>query len=126
MGRILLADDDELIAEVVTDAFMSAGHAVGWMQDGKQALEALKRRPFDLLILDCNMPEMSGINLLRELRRSSTLYGIPVLALTGRQSEADEHILRYEGADDYMRKPFDPRSLVGRAEALMGGKHTRT
>ena len=122
MGRIILADDDELIAEVVSDAFIAAGHAVGWLKDGREALDVIKRRPPDLAILDCNMPEMSGIMVLRELRQSETLFDLPVMMLTGRQSESDEQILRYEGANDYLRKPFDPHVLVGRAEALMNGE----
>lgn len=71
MARIILADDDEIIADVVTDAFMAAGHAVGWLPNGRAALDAMKRRRPDLAILDCNMPEMSGLNLIRELRRSA-------------------------------------------------------
>jgi DNA-binding response OmpR family regulator len=122
MARIILADDDEVVAELVTDAFMAAGHAVGWLKDGKEALDLIKRRPPDLAILDCNMPEMSGIMVLRELRQSETLFDLPVMMLTGRQSESDEQILRYEGANDYMRKPFDPIALVGRAEALIAGE----
>lgn len=126
MGRIILADDDEIIGELVSDAFMAAGHAVGWLQDGKSALEVVRRRAPDLLILDCNMPGMSGVTVLRELRRSPELFDLPVLMLTGRQSDADEEILRFEGADDYLRKPFDPVELVGMAEALMVKAGRRT
>lgn len=124
MGRIILADDDELVASLVCDAFIAAGHAVGWLQDGRAALDVVRQRRPDLLILDCNMPEMSGILVLRELRRSPTLFDLPVLMLTGRQSDRDEEIVRYEGANDYLRKPFDPIVLVGRAEALM--RHERS
>ncbi|MDQ2763669.1 MAG: response regulator [Pseudomonadota bacterium] len=122
MGRIILADDDEIIAELVSDALISAGHGIGWLKDGKSALDLIRRRPPDLVILDCNMPEMSGIEVLREMRRSQQLCELPVLMLTGRQSESDERIVRYEGASDYIRKPFDPSLLVGRAEALMRGE----
>lgn len=122
MGRIILVDDDELIAELVSDAFISAGHAVGWLSDGRTALEVIKRRTPDLAILDCNMPEMSGVAVLRALRKSPALFDLPVMMLTGRQSDTDEDILRYEGANDYLRKPFDPATLVGRAEALMNGE----
>jgi DNA-binding response OmpR family regulator len=99
MGRIILADDDEIVAELVSDALIAAGHAVGWLSDGRSALEVIRRRPPDLVILDCMMPEMSGIMVLREMRSS-----------------------RYEGANDYLSKPFDPVVLVGRAEALMRGE----
>lgn len=126
MGRIILADDDEIIGELVSDAFMAAGHAVGWLKDGKSALEVVRRRAPDLLILDCNMPGMSGVMVLRDLRRSPELFDLPVLMLTGRQSDADEEILRFEGADDYLRKPFDPAELVGMAEALMAKAARRT
>ena len=122
MGRIILADDDEIVAELVSDAFIAAGHGIGWLSDGKSALDLICRRPPDLAILDCNLPGMSGIEVLRELRTSQDLFGLPVLMLTGRQSEADEAIIRYEGANDYIRKPFVPIVLVGRAEALMNGE----
>lgn len=122
MGRIILADDDEVVAALVSDAFIASGHAVGWLKDGKAALDVIKRRRPDLAILDCNMPEMSGITVLRALRKSENLFNLPVLMLTGRQGNTDEQILRYEGANDYLRKPFDPAVLVGRAEALMNGE----
>ncbi|MEO5867681.1 MAG: response regulator, partial [Sphingomonas sp.] len=102
MGRIILADDDEIVAELVSDAFIAAGHAVGWLKDGKTALEVIERRRPDLAILDCNMPQMSGILVLRALRESKTLFDLPVLMLTGRQGGTDEQILRYEGANDYL------------------------
>lgn len=122
MGRIIFADDDDVVAEVVSDALIAAGHAVGWLSDGRSAYEVIKRRPPDLVILDCNMPEMSGIMVLREMRKSPALCDLPVLMLTGRQGDADERIARYEGASDYISKPFDPPLLVARAEALMRGE----
>lgn len=122
MGRIILADDDEIVAELVTDAFIQAGHGIGWLKDGRTALDIIRRRPPDLVILDCNMPEMSGILVLREMRQARLLSEVPVLMLTGRQSQSDEEIVRFEGAQDYIRKPFDPILLVARAEALMRGE----
>ena len=122
MGRIIFADDDDVIAELVCDAFRAAGHAVGWLSDGRSAYEVICRRPPDLVILDCNMPEMSGINVLKEMRKSKELYQMPVLMLTAREGDSDERIARFEGANDYLRKPFDPIVLVGRAEALMRGE----
>jgi DNA-binding response OmpR family regulator len=122
VGRIIFADDDEIVAELVTGAFLKAGHGIGWLQDGRSALDVIRRRPPDLAILDCNMPEMTGILVLREMRKSPALCDIPVLMLTGRQSDSDEEIVRFEGASDYVRKPFDPILLVARAEALMNGE----
>ncbi|WP_037514757.1 response regulator transcription factor [Sphingomonas sp. PAMC 26621] len=122
MGRIIFADDDDVVAEVVCDAFMAAGHAVGWLSDGRNAYEVICRRPPDLVILDCSMPEMTGVQIVREMRKSAALCDIPVLMLTGRVGDSDEGIARYEGANDYVKKPFDPRLLVARAEALMRGE----
>jgi DNA-binding response OmpR family regulator len=72
-----------------------------------------------LVILDCNMPELSGVNVVRELRKSMDFAELPVLMLTGRRSEADEELARFAGANDYLRKPFDPDQLVFRVERLL-------
>ncbi len=65
------------------------------------------------------MPELSGIEVLRQIRASVRAYATPVLMLTGRRSQADEEIAVRAGADDYLRKPFDPDQLVARVEALL-------
>ena len=122
MARIIIADDDEIVATIVSDALYGAGHAVGWVSDGERALEVVRRRAPDVLILDCNMPGKSGIMVLRELRQSPEFYRLPVLMLTGRGSNSDEDIARYEGANDYLTKPFDPVELIDRVEELMSGR----
>lgn len=122
MARIIIADDDEIVATIVSDALFAAGHAVGWVQDGASALEVVRRRAPALLILDCNMPGKSGIMVLRELRQSPHLYALPVLMLTARGSGSDEEIARYEGANDYLTKPFDPIELVDRVGDLVAGR----
>ena len=122
MARIIIADDDEIVATIVSDALFAAGHAVGWVSDGERALEVVRRRAPDVLILDCNMPNKSGIMVLRELRQSPEFYRLPVLMLTGRGSTSDEEIARYEGANDYLTKPFDPIELIDRVEELTTGR----
>lgn len=119
MARIIVAEDDEIVAELVRDALMNAGHGVGILPDGNQALGVIRARLPDLVILDCNMPEMSGLLVLREMRKSPKLAHIPVLILTGRRSEKDVTLAMYEGADDYMKKPFDADELVFRVEELL-------
>lgn len=119
MARIIVAEDDEIVAELVRDALMNAGHGVGVLPDGNQALGVIRARLPDLVILDCNMPEMSGLLVLREMRKSPKLAHIPVLILTGRRSEKDVTLAMYEGADDYMKKPFDADELVFRVEELL-------
>ncbi|HEU4704218.1 MAG TPA: response regulator, partial [Sphingomicrobium sp.] len=72
-----------------------------------------------LVVLDCAMPTMSGVEVLRQIRASPTCFDTPVLMLTGRRSEADEEIAIRAGANDYMRKPFAVDELVSRVEDLL-------
>ncbi|MXO66381.1 response regulator transcription factor [Altericroceibacterium endophyticum] len=125
MARILYAEDDEIVGEIVSDALMDAGHAVGWLKDGDSALEAIKARTPDLVILDYEMPGLSGVQVLRAMRSDSDLAMIPVLMLTAHSGDADQNIAFYEGADDYITKPFKPRELIDRAEWLIDGNIKR-
>jgi DNA-binding response OmpR family regulator len=122
MAFIIVADDDEIVGELVCSALIDAGHTAGYLTNGRDALATVKQRRPDLLILDCNMPELSGLLLLRELRQSQTLHDLPVLMLTGRRSDKDVDLARFEGADDYMKKPFEPDEVVFRVEELLTRK----
>lgn len=119
MARIIIAEDDEIVGEIARDALIAAGHGVGLLANGTDALRTIKAKKPDLVILDCNMPELSGLLVLRAMRDSIELCDTPVMILTGRQSQADVDLARFEGADDYMKKPFDPDELVFRAEELL-------
>ena len=119
MARIIIAEDDEIVSEIVRDALTKAGHVVGVVDNGADAVRAIKVKQPDLVILDCNMPELSGLMVLREIRTALALYDTPVLVLTGRQSQRDVDLAFNQGADDYMKKPFDPEELVFRVEELL-------
>ena len=119
MPRIILADDDPLFADVVCNILISVGYAVGHCLDGQQALAAIRFRPPHLLILDCNMPVVTGIDVLRTMRRSPELFQIPVLMLTARTSDNDERIARFDGAHDYISKPVHPEELLIRIRTLL-------
>jgi DNA-binding response OmpR family regulator len=119
MARILVAEDDDIVSDIVREALTNAGHIVGVLDNGADALRAIQLKKPDLVILDCMMPELSGLIVLREMRSSSTLYDTPVLVLTGRQGERDVELAYNQGADDYMKKPFDPEELVFRVEELL-------
>lgn len=121
-----MAEDDEIVAEIARDALIAAGHGVGILSDGVEALRVIRARKPDLVILDCNMPELSGLLVLRQMRDSPELHAMPVLVLTARDSRRDEEIAFYEGADDYMRKPFEPDQLVFRVEQLLTRKAARS
>lgn len=126
VALILIADDDELVVEVVRDALSSQGHVVGAVDDGLPVMGILKAKRPELLILDCTMPLTSGIEVLRVVRNSPACFAMPVLMLTGRRSEQDEELAMRSGADDYLRKPFDPDQLIVRVEALLARSARKT
>ena len=119
MARIIVAEDDEIVSEIVREALTRAGHVVGVLDNGADALRAIQLKRPDLVILDCNMPELSGLLVLREVRQALATYDTPVLVLTGRQSRRDVELAFNQGADDYMKKAFDPEELVFRVEELL-------
>ncbi|MDK9697186.1 MAG: response regulator transcription factor [Siculibacillus sp.] len=115
--RIFLAEDTRDVAEAIVDRFERAGHAVDWETDGSAASEILDYTAYDLVILDVNLPGMSGFRILERLRAAGN--AVPVLVLTAR-SEVDDRVGALDlGADDYLVKPFDFRELEARARALM-------
>ena len=126
MALILIADDDELVIDVVREALSDRGHIVGAVDDGLPVIGVVEFKRPALVILDCVMPELSGIEALRQIRASRTCSETPVLILTSRCGAADERIAWWAGASDYLRKPFDPDQLVARVEALLPVAHRPT
>lgn len=119
MAHILIADDDELLAELASQTLIDAGHASGWVTNADEAWLALRRSRPDLLLLDQDMPGMSGITLLRKLRQSARFYDLPVVMITALRGEQDETRAIYAGAQDYIRKPFDPKILTDRIHDIL-------
>jgi DNA-binding response OmpR family regulator len=119
MALILLADDDEMVCDVVRETLSSHGHLVGLVGNGADAIRVVETKRPDLIILDCAMPEVTGIQALRQIRLSRTAFRTPVLILTARRGERDEEIAMRAGANDYLRKPFNPDQLVVRVESLL-------
>lgn len=119
MARILIADDDELIAELASEVLIDAGHASGWVTSAAEAWRCVNRRRPDLLLLDQSMPGESGMTLLRRLRRSPQLYDLPVIMFTAMNGEQDELQAIYAGAQDFLSKPFDPIDLVARVARIL-------
>lgn len=113
---ILIADDEPQIRDVLRIALSQAGFATAEAGDGRAALEAAHSLSPDLIILDIGMPEMDGLSVCRELRKTSQ---IPVLFLTAQADEVDRIVGLEMGADDYVPKPFSPRELVARVRAIL-------
>ncbi len=114
--RILLVDDEPRVREVVAAYLLRDGYQVQTAADGASALRYLSEFKPDLVVLDLMLPQVSGFDVLREIRRDSDL---PVILLTARAEEADRVSGLELGADDYMVKPFSPRELVARVRSVM-------
>jgi DNA-binding response OmpR family regulator len=113
---ILIVDDDVELVGLLRFALDAAGYDVVTAYDGEQALQRLRERPPELVILDVNLPRRDGFQVLAEIRRSSQ---VPVMMLTVRTNEEDEVLGLDLGADDYLRKPFSPRALLARVRSLL-------
>nr|WP_300310246.1 response regulator transcription factor [Halomonas sp.] len=113
--RALLVEDDPLLGDGLKTALEREGYAVDWFQQGGNALEALKREPFSVMVLDLGLPDMDGLDVLTEVRRSGSL---PVLILTARDA-IDQRIRGLDaGADDYVLKPFELQELLARLRVI--------
>ncbi len=113
---VLVVDDDPHIRELLAFAFDKAGMAVREAADGEEALAEVARHPPDLVVLDINMPRMDGLEVCRRLRATTE---VPVLFLSSRDEEFDRVLGIELGADDYVVKPFSPREVVARANAIL-------
>ena len=114
--RLLLADDDNALTDLLKAYLESEGFEINVAADGGQAIECARSASYDLIILDVMMPVRSGFEVLAELRREGDS---PVLMLTARSGD-DDRVLGLElGADDYLTKPFNPRELVARVRAIL-------
>ncbi|GAA4112723.1 hypothetical protein GCM10022215_09310 [Nocardioides fonticola] len=119
MARILIADDDLDIRELVEFKLASLGHDVTVVSDGRAALAACREQRPDLAVLDVMMPGLTGLAAVAEIRADPELAGLPVILLTARAQEDDVATGLEAGADEYVTKPFSPRELAARVEALL-------
>ena len=113
---VLVVDDDPHIRQLLAFAFEKAGLSVREAGDGEEALAQVARAMPDLVVLDINMPRMDGLEVCRRLRATSE---VPVLFLSSRDEEFDRVLGIELGADDYVVKPFSPREVVARANAIL-------
>ena len=116
MARVLVVDDDPTVREVVASYLRAAGHDVDEAGDGAEGLAQMRRTPADLVVLDLMMPALDGREMCRRLRAAGDVPVIMLSALAGEEARVGGLEL---GADDYVTKPFSPRELVLRVEALL-------
>jgi DNA-binding response OmpR family regulator len=119
VARILVADDDVDIRELVEFKLSTMGHDVVAVGDGAAAIDACMAEKPDLAVLDVMMPGVSGLDAIRAIRAEPGLADLPVILLTARAQESDVETGFDSGADDYITKPFSPRELASRVQALL-------
>jgi len=116
VARVLVVDDDVTVREVVVSYLRAGGHSVVEAADGADALRVMRAEPADLVVLDLMMPGIDGLEVCRRLRAAGD---VPIIMLTALGAEADRVVGLESGADDYVTKPFSPRELVLRVDALL-------
>jgi two-component system, OmpR family, response regulator RegX3 len=114
--RILLVEDEESFIDALTVGLSREGFEVHIARDGVEALEAFRRVDPDLILLDLMLPKMSGVDVCREIRRTSS---VPIVIVTARGSEIDTVVALEVGADDYVTKPYRLRELIARMRAVL-------
>ena len=114
--HILLVEDEPSIAEIVEFALASEGFQITWRNLARDAEAELAATRYDLVVLDIGLPDGSGLELLKRLRRTSE---VPVAILSARNAELDRVLGLELGADDYISKPFSPRELAARVKAIL-------
>ncbi|RJS46891.1 response regulator transcription factor [Nocardioides cavernaquae] len=120
MAKIVVADDDADIRDLVAFKLAQVGHEVTVVADGSAAVDACREVGADLALLDLMMPGMGGLDACRALRLDPALESIRIILLTARAQESDIEQGFAAGADDYVTKPFSPRELSARVSAALG------
>lgn len=115
-GRILVVDDDPQIRRALRTTLIAAGYEVWDARSGDEALELMRLKKFDLVLLDINLPDKSGIQVCRDIRAG---FEVVIVILTVRDSEKDKVAALDAGADDFVTKPFDARVLLARIRAYL-------
>ena len=116
---IYIVEDDPDINEILEDNLWREGYRIRTFTDGMKAYDAISKSPPDLVVLDLNLPSMSGIELCKYVRSNDLTVDIPVIMLTARSEEIDKIIGFEVGADDYVVKPFSVPELVARIKAIL-------
>ena len=113
--KILIVEDEQAIADNIQYALETEGFETRCLSSGMQVMPLLDREAVDLIILDIGLPDINGLELCKEIRKS---YSLPIIFLTARSAEIDRVVGLEIGADDYVVKPFSPRELMARVKAI--------
>jgi len=125
-ARVLVVEDDPDIAELVVRYLDKAGYSTTRVSSGRDALDSVRTKPPDLMVLDLMLPHIDGLEVCRLLRANDKTAVIPIIMLTARADESERIVGLEIGADDYLAKPFSPNELVARVKALLRRAHRAT
>lgn len=117
--RILVVDDEEDILRLVSYNLKKEGYSVEEARAGDEALRMIRERPYQLIVLDLMLPELSGMEVCRILKKDPETAGVPIIMLTARSDEMDKVTGLETGADDYITKPFSIRELLARVRSVL-------
>jgi len=119
-GKILVVDDEIYIVHILDFSLGMEGYSVVTALDGEQALEKAQAEKPDLIVLDIMMPKLDGYETCKRLKADAATRAIPVILLSAKGRNVDQKVGFEVGADDYITKPFSPRKLVERINAILG------
>jgi two-component system alkaline phosphatase synthesis response regulator PhoP len=119
-GRILVVDDEIYIVHILDFSLGMEGYEVVTALDGEQALEKARAEKPDLIVLDIMMPKLDGYETCKRLKADAATKDVPVILLSAKGRNVDQKVGFEVGADDYITKPFSPRKLVERINAILG------
>ncbi|HRI88888.1 MAG TPA: response regulator [Candidatus Hydrogenedentes bacterium] len=119
MAKILIVDDDPSAGQTVLEHLSRQGHNCTLQRSGKAVLETLQNEPHDLVILDVMLPQLSGFEICRRMRRDPNLYTTPILIMSAMSNEEEIVHGLSQGADDFVSKPFDTANFMQRVESLL-------
>ena len=119
MAKILIVDDEQDFRDLVGKVLLAAGHEVLAAATGEEGLATLRSQGAELLVLDVNMPGLTGFEVCSEIRKDPKFYKLPVILLTVNRRPQDQKDGFDSGADDYLSKPFKPEELRARVFALL-------
>ncbi len=113
-SSILLVEDNEFNQQIASELLTDAGFQVDVAEDGQKSIEMLNKRPYDIVLMDMQMPVMDGITATREIRQDERFQNLPILAMTANVMEADIEKCREAGMQDHIGKPIDPDELFAK------------
>jgi DNA-binding response OmpR family regulator len=120
VSKVIVIDDEPFILMMIEDKLKKAKIDVITLKESKNAIEVVRKEKPDLIILDWMMPELSGIDICRQLKADPELSGIHIFMLTAKGQDADEHLGLQSGVERYITKPFSPKSLLEMVQETIG------